>query len=236
MDATFITPPVPESPRPARRLVGDSLRRPGGRRALSVLSIVLALAGAGMFTWPFATDLWSARIQSKLRTQFDNPAYREAYRLHQIKVGQGLTRIVIPKLKLNVLVVEGTTPAALKAGAGHYVNTPLPGEAGNVAIAGHRTTYGRPFNRLDEMKAGDVVYLDTPFARYEYKVTPAFPDAKGTVANPHPVLPTEFQVVAPPSDPTAHWLTLTTCHPKGSARQRLVLRLQMTAQLPPVKA
>jgi sortase A len=237
MDATFITPPVPERPRPARRLVGDSLRRPGGRRALSVLSIVLALAGAAMFAYPFGTDLWSARYQSRLRSQFDDPKYREAYKLRQIKVGQGLTRIVIPKLGLNVLVVEGTTPAALKAGAGHYVGTPLPGEAGNVAIAGHRTTYGRPFNRLDEMKAGDVVYLDTPFARYEYHVSPAFPaGTPGGTVNPHPVLPTEYGVVAAPSDPNAHWLTLTTCHPKGSARQRLVLRLELARQLPPVKA
>ncbi|MDQ1712314.1 MAG: sortase [Frankiaceae bacterium] len=232
MDATFITPPVPESPRPARRLAGDALRRPGGRRALSVLSIVLALAGVGMFAYPFATDLWSARIQSKLRTQFGSTSYKDAYGNRTIKVGQGLTRLEIPTLKLKVLVVEGTTPAALKAGAGHYINSPLPGEAGNVAIAGHRTTYGRPFNRLDEMKTGDVVYLDTPFARYEYKTVASF-DGQ---SNPHPVTPTTFSVVARPNDPAAHWLTLTTCHPKGSARQRLVLRLQLARTLPPVKA
>ena len=228
MEATFTPPPVPESPRPARRLVGDALRRPGGRRALSVLSIVLALAGVGMFAYPFATDLWSARIQSKLRTQFTDPDYANAYRARQIKVGQGLTRLEIPKLNVKVLVVEGTTPAALKAGAGHYQQTPLPGEAGNVAIAGHRTTYGRPFNRLDEMRAGDIVYLDTPFSRFEYKVVPSF-DGK---ANPHAVLPTDYHVVARPKDRNAHWLTLTTCHPKGSARERLVLRLELTATLP----
>jgi sortase A len=232
MDATFITPPVPERPRPARRLAGDALRRPGGRRALSVLSIVLALAGVAMFAWPFGTDLWSARIQSRLRTQFNDPSYKDAYRLHQIKVGQGLTRLEIPKLKLSVLVVEGTTPAALKAGAGHYVNSPLPGEKGNVAIAGHRTTYGRPFNRLDEMREGDIVYLDTPFARYEY-VTVGPWDNK---PNPHPVNPTDFHVVGPPSVKDASWLTLTTCHPKGSAKQRLVLRLRLRNTLPPVKA
>ena len=228
MDATFTPPPVPESPRPARRLVGDALRRPGGRRALSVLSIVLALAGVGMFAYPFATDMWSARIQSKLRTQFTDPAYRDAYRARSIKVGQGLTRLTIPKLDVSVLVVEGTTPAALKAGAGHYIGTPLPGEAGNVAIAGHRTTYGRPFNRMDEMKVDDVVWLDTPFSRYEYKVVASF-DGK---PNPHSVLPTEYGVVAPPTDPAAKWLTLTTCHPKGSAAERLVLRLELARTLP----
>lgn len=232
MDATFTTPPVPDRPRPARRLVGDALRRPGGRRSLSVLSIVLALAGVGMFAYPFATDLWSARIQQRLRNEFTNPSYRDAYREHRIKVGQVLTRLTIPKIGLEVQVVEGTTPAALKAGAGHYVNSPLPGQAGNVGIAGHRTTYGRPFNRLDEMKAGDIVWLDTPFARYEYHVVPTFDGQP----NPHPVLPTDFHVVAQPDDPNAHWLTLTTCHPKGSARQRLILRLTLAKTLPPPKA
>jgi sortase A len=228
MDATFVTPPVPEHPRSARRLAGDALRRPGGRRALSVLSIVLALAGVAMFAWPFGTDLYSAQVQGRLRKQFTDPRYRDAYRNRQIKVGQGLTRLSIPSIKLTVLVVEGTTPAALKAGAGHYVGSPLPGEAGNVAIAGHRTTYGRPFNRLDELHTGDVVYLDTPFARYEYKVVPTFDGQP----NPHPVLPTDYHVVSKPDDPKAHWLTLTTCHPKGSARQRLILRLTLSRKLP----
>lgn len=227
MDATFTPPPI-GAPRSAGRLVGDSLRRPGGRRALSVLSIVLALAGVGMFAYPFATDLWSARIQSRLRHEFTDPKIRDAYRNHAIKEGQGLTRIVIPKIKLDVLVVEGTSPAALKAGAGHYKNSPLPGEAGNVAIAGHRTTYGRPFNRLDEMHEGDIVYLDTPFARYEYKAVASF----DSLPNPHPVKPDDFRVVAKPPNPTDHWLTLTTCHPKGSARQRLILRLVLTNTLP----
>jgi sortase A len=228
MDAAFTTPPVPERPRPARRLAGDALRRPGGRRALSVLSIVLALAGVGMFAYPFGTDIWSARIQHRLRHQFKDPRYAEAYRNRTIKVGQGLTLLSIPDIKLKVLVVEGTTPAALKAGAGHYVGTPRPGEAGNVGIAGHRTTYGRPFNRLDELHPGSVVYLDTPFARYEYKAVASFDG----LPNPHPVLPTDFHVVAQPAGKAAHWLTLTTCHPKGSARQRLVLRLELARKLP----
>lgn len=228
MDATFTPPPVPARPRSTGRLVGDSLRRPGGRRALSVLSIVLALAGVGMFAYPFATDLWQARIQSRLRTQFADPKLRDAYQNHSIKEGQGLTRLVIPKIKLDVLVVEGTSPAALKAGAGHYKNSPLPGEKGNVAIAGHRTTYGRPFNRLGEMHEGDIVYLDTPFARYEYKAVKEFDHQ----VNPHPVSPDDFRVVSPPPSPNDAWLTLTTCHPKGSAKQRLILRLVLSNKLP----
>lgn len=232
MDATFTPPPVPDTPRPARRLVGDALRRPGGRRALSVLSIVLALAGVGMFSWPFATDLWSARIQSRLRTQFEDPSYAQAYKAGTIKVGQGLTRLTMPDLDVSVLVVEGTTPAALKAGAGHYVGTALPGEAGNVAIAGHRTTYGRPFNRIDELRKGDIAWLDTPFQRYEYRVMGTFDGSAGGGANPRAVRPDDFGVVAPPKSPQAKWLTLTTCHPKGSAAQRLILRFELVKTLP----
>ncbi|HVF20370.1 MAG TPA: class E sortase [Mycobacteriales bacterium] len=224
MDPSFVTPPVPESPRPTGRLIGDALRRPGGRRALSVLSLVLALAGVGMFAYPFGTDLYSKRIQNRLRSQFDDVEYAQSYQLRKIKVGQGLTRLRIPKLDVEVLVVEGTTPAALKAGAGHYVGTPLPGEAGNVAIAGHRTTFGRPFNRMDELGQGDKVYLDTPFATFEYSVVPAF----GGHDNPWATSPQDFSVVGKPSSPEAKTLTLTTCHPKGSARERLILRLTLT--------
>jgi sortase A len=227
MDATFTPPPVPGKPRPPHRLVGDAMRRPGGRRALSVLSIVLALAGVGMFAYPFATDLWSAQIQSRLRTEFTSPKFREAYKTGNIKVGEGFTRIVIDKIGVDTLVVEGTTPAALKAGAGHYLKTPKPGEKGNVSIAGHRTTYGRPFNRIDELKPGDVIFLDTPFARFEYKVSASFDGQK----NPHPVAPTDLTVVAPPPQPELAWLTLTTCHPKGSARQRLILRAELVRKL-----
>jgi len=196
-----------------------------------VLSLVLALAGVGMFAYPFGTDLYSNRIQSRLRSEFDDPEFVEAYQLRKIKVGQGLTRLRIPKLDVEVLVVEGTTPSALKAGAGHYVGTPLPGEEGNVAIAGHRTTFGRPFNRMDELVAGDKIYLDTPFSTFEYTLVPGFDGH----ANPWPTSPTDFSVVGPPRTPGQKTLTLTTCHPKGSARERLILRALMSKSTP-VKA
>ena len=61
------------------------------------------------------------------------------------------------RVQVNVVVVEGTSVAALQAGAGHYPETPYPCAQGNVAIAGHRTTYGRPFNRLNDMRPGDRV-------------------------------------------------------------------------------
>lgn len=231
MQPSFVAPPVPDRVRSVGSLLGDTLRRPGGRRSLSVLSIVLFIAGVAMFAYPVGTDVYSRVQQGHLDNQFATPQLQQAYRTRKVPVGDVLTRLLIPQkgIELDVLVVEGTTPAALRAGAGHYPGTPLPGEAGNVAIAGHRTTFGRPFNHLDEMHPGSEVILETPFARYTYVAVAPF----GGHANPWVVAPTDYAVVAPQAG--VHELTLTTCNPKGSARQRLVLRLELrsTEKLPP---
>jgi sortase A len=220
MQPSFVTPPVPARPRSFGALLGDALRRPGGRRGISVLSVVLFLAGLPMFASPVGTDLSSRYRQDRLRSHFGDSETQQAYLERRIKIGDGLTILRIPRLGITRLVVQGTTPAALRAGVGHYVNTPLPGELGNVGIAGHRTTFGRPFNRLDEMQPGDTVSLETPFATYTYKAVPAF----GGHSNPWVVTPNDFSVV---SQGTGHLLTLTTCNPKGSASQRLVMRFSL---------
>ena len=227
--ASFTAPPVAERARPLGALLGDSLRRPGGRRAVSVLSLVLFLAGVVMFSFPVGTDVYSQYRQGNLQERFEDPAVVAAYAERRIPVGDGLTTMRIPKIGVDVLVVEGTTPAALRAGAGHYVETALPGEVGNVSIAGHRTTYGRPLNRLDELVEGDLVELQTPFAVHTYRAVPAFAGH----ANPWVVSPTDYGVVSPDGDRSL--LTLTTCHPKGSARQRLIMRFELvsTEQLIP---
>jgi sortase A len=221
MEPSFVTPAVPAKPRGLASLVGDSLRRPGGRKALSVLSVVLFVAGVAMFAYPVGTDLYSRYKQDQLRSGFGDPKLQQRYSSHTVPVGDVLTRLQIPKVKLDVLVVEGTTPAALRAGAGHYPTTPLPGELGNVGIAGHRTTFGRPFNHLDELGPGDEVILSTPFKRYHYVAVNAFDKHP----NPWVTNPKDFSVVQ--NYPGKYFLTLTTCNPKGSARERLVLRLQL---------
>ncbi|MBC7373106.1 MAG: class E sortase [Frankiales bacterium] len=223
MQPSFTSPPVPSRSRAMGALLGDALRRPGGRRGVSVLSLVLFLAGVVMFSFPVGTDLYSKYRQGDLQERFASPEVTAAYQERRIPVGEGLTTMRIPKIGVDVLVVEGTTPSALRAGAGHYKESPLPGEAGNVAIAGHRTTYGRPLNRLDELTEGDVVELQTPFAVYTYKAVPAFSGH----ANPWVVLPTDFSVINP--DGARKLLTLTTCNPKGSASQRLIMRFELTA-------
>jgi len=225
MQPSFVTPPVSAAPRKLGSLLGDSLRRPGGRRALSVLSVVLFVAGVAMFAYPVGTDLYSRFQQGQLHNAFGDPEQRQRYLSGTIEVGEVLTQLQIPKLKVDVLVVEGTTPAALRAGAGHYPGTPLPGEVGNVAIAGHRTTFGRPFNHIDQLGPGDEVILITPLAEYHYFAVKPF----GNHGNPWITAPEDFGVVK--NVPGQSLLTLTSCHPKGSARERIILRLQLRPEL-----
>ena len=212
----------------------DALKlRPGGRRAMSALAVVLCLGGAGMFAYPLVTDLYATEVlQEALEDRYAEPEYERRYVTRTVKTGDPLTRIVVPSLGVDAVVVEGTSPAALRAGAGHYPNTPLPGEAGNVAIAGHRTTYGKPFNRLDELPAGEEVRLETPLATYTYRVLPAPDDVSSPCANGAcwVTTPTDWGVVA--ATPNAI-LTMTTCHPKGSAAQRLILRAELIKTGPP---
>ena len=121
------------------------------------------------------------------------PRLRQAYLERRIQVGDSLTRIKIPAIDVDVVVVEGTSASALRAGAGHYPSTPLPCEQGNVGIAGHRTTYGRPFNNLDLLAPGDLIVLETPIGICTYKVSEPYrivaPDDMSVVGNVTAVAP-----------------------------------------------
>ena len=121
------------------------------------------------------------------------------------------------------VVVEGVSTEDLKNGPGHIPETADPGELGNLVLSGHRTTYGAPFERFDELSPGDVVVVETRDGWFTYTMTGA-----------EIVAPTAVEVTyAVPGDPTAtpteRLLTLTTCHPKYSAQSRLILRGELTA-------
>ena len=146
--------------------------RPWLNKALSGLSVLLAVVGVGMLAYPFTTNLYQGRLQNRLDGELASEGLREKYEAGRLGEGDALTRLQIPATGVDVVVVEGTTPSALRAGAGHYPATPLPGEEGNVAIAGHRTTYGRPFHNNDKIRPGDEITLDTPTGRHVYRVTP----------------------------------------------------------------
>jgi sortase A len=184
------------------------------RRTLTALALTLALVGAGLIVYPFATDMWAARLQRGLVHELAGNA--KAYAAGEIKTGEALTQLEIPSLGVDVVVVEGATPAALHAGAGHYPETPLPGEPGNVAIAGHRTTYGRPFNDIDKLEPGDKVILTTPVGRHTYEV----------LERPSVVEPTDWSPIVDFPE-KGSFLTLTSCHPEGSASYRIVVHAQL---------
>ncbi len=115
----------------------------------------------------------------------------------------------IDRLKDGWTVVEGVSIRDLKNGAGHMPRTPLPGQPGNAVISGHRTTYGAPFHELDTLNPGDIIEVETALGTHTYAV-------RETII----VRPTELWVTEPRD---GAWLTLTTCHPKYSARQRLIV-------------
>ena len=137
--------------------------------------------------------------------------------------GDPVAIIDIPALGVTKYVVAGVAAADLKKGPGHYPTTPQPGHLGNVAIAGHRTTYGEPFRRLDDLEVGDdIVVTDVRGREFVYEVTDAF------VVNPD-----DSWVVAT-TDSTRALLTLTTCHPEFSAKQRLIVTAELDTSRSPV--
>jgi sortase A len=141
-----------------------------------------------------------------------------------VREGDPLARIEIPRIGVDDITVAGVKVDDLRKGPGHFPDTPLPGQLGNSAIAGHRTTFGAPFNRVDELSPGDEIIVTTVQGRFVYTVT-------GTSI----VAPTALEVLDPTPDAT---LTLVSCHPKYSARQRIIVKavLDPTASAEPQPA
>lgn len=123
--------------------------------------------------------------------------------------GEALGRIEIPSIGVDWTVVEGVSRSDLRRGAGHMPDTALPGQPGNAVISGHRTTYGAPFHDLGEASKGDLITITTASGSHVYQIV-----------RKEVVLPNETWVTG---QWEGSWLTLTTCHPKFSSRERLVV-------------
>lgn len=140
-------------------------------------------------------------------------------------LGDALARLHVPALADYDpwVVVEGTSVDALRNGPGHIPGTALPGQLGNVVLSGHRTTYGAPFERFGELTAGDEVVLETRDGWFTYTV-------QGSSIVPPTAVEVTYAVPGDPvAAPTKRLLTLTTCHPKYSARSRLIVTAELTA-------
>jgi sortase A len=130
--------------------------------------------------------------------------------------GHALGRISLPALGESTVVVQGTDGTSLRKGPGHYPGTPLPGQQGTVAIAGHRTTYLAPFRKINQLHAGDQIVLEMPYGRFVYSVQ------ETRIVKPNAVWVTKS--VGYPR------LVLTACHPLYSAAKRIVVFAKLTEE------
>lgn len=150
---------------------------------------------------PDVADLAASRAATARRAERLADLYEK-----RLEEGKPFGRIKIPSIDADYVVVEGTEEADLERGPGHYPDTALPGQRRTVAIAGHRTTYGAPFNQIDKIEIGDTIVLEMPYGTFTYDVTATRivdPDQVGIVR-----------------DVGHDRLVLTSCHPLYSAAQR----------------
>ncbi len=214
------------------------------RRGVRELGLALITIGVIILLFVvyqlFGTSVAEARSQAKLAKEFnaavastkstppasDNPTLgsgigsNESQEEPSVPPGGAIDHLIIPRIGLNKFVVEGVQTDDLMKGPGHYPETVLPGQAGNAAIAGHRTTYGAPFFDLNELSAGDPIYItDLAGRTFTYKVSQP----------PQVVSPDDVSVL----DPTPYAeLTLTTCNPRFEATSRLIVVARLSSGTP----
>jgi sortase A len=186
-----------------------------------IVSGILLIIDAGVtLAWQEPISAFTAeRNQSALQQQLEKPAVRERVISRDPVVGDAIGRIELPTIDARYWVVEGTDPTDLRKGPGHYDDTPLPGERGTVAIAGHRTTYGAPFRNIDKLRKGDPIILEMPYGTFTYRVE------KTRI-----VEPTALEVKR---KVTYNRLILSACHPLYSADQRIVTFARFVSKGPP---
>jgi len=149
------------------------------------------------------------RAIGRLARDPDRLAFLARSLRRRIGDGDAIGRIEAPAIDLDGVIVEGTGESDLRKGPGHYPRTAWPGMRGTVGVAGHRTTYGAPFNDIDELSKGDRITVVMPYGRFTYRVEES-----------RIVPPTAVEVVR---DVAYDRLVLSACHPKYSAEQRIVV-------------
>jgi sortase A len=198
---------------------------------LVTLGVLVLLFAAWQLWW---TDVVSNRAQNQIVTALEEEFAREGVTATPEPVpANGIPAALgddgafavlrVPRFGADYArpVIEGTGRDVLALGIGHYVGTAGPGQVGNFALAGHRTTYGRPLHDIDRLADGDLVVVETAATVHVYEV-----------ASREIVLPSDIEVIAPvPSDaaaaPTEAMLTLTSCHPKFAATERFIVHARL---------
>jgi sortase A len=205
---------------------------------------VLILLFVGYQLW--GTGIYEARAQSDLESKFQRELAKTQPSTTPSSTtpssttapavvgppaqGDPVGVITIGKIGVDKVVVEGTSVPDLRKGPGHYEGSPLPGQVGNAAIAGHRTTYGAPFGDLDQLAKNDKISVRTLTGTWNYQLT----------EDPFTVNPDQTEVLDPTTDPATGeplpTLTLTTCHPRYSASERLVVKAKLSDAQAPLPA
>ena len=213
------------------------------RRILPTLGKLLISLGVGVLlflVWTlWGTSLYTEREQARLGQRLDQAIaqadasekpggnYRGPPPGYSPGPGEPVFRMLIPKISLAAVVVEGVGTEELKKGPGHYpdcrrgfdrpfctdFDAAWPGEEERVILSGHRTTYGAEFHRVDELDKGDEIRIEAPWGRFDYFVT-----------RREIVSPSALSIVVPSGSAE---LVLTTCHPKFSAAQRLIVYAEL---------
>ncbi|GGU94775.1 class E sortase [Actinomadura cremea] len=191
---------------------------------LLILFLTYELWGTGQYTQD-----QQDRLATQLLDRWKAPG---EVTTEQVEIGSGIAMIRVPDFgdDYGFVVVEGVERDDLRKGPGHYPGSAMPGEVGNFVLSGHRTTYSAPFNDLGELERGDEILVDTREKQYVYKVTGR------DIVEPSAVEVTAPVPYHPGKKPTERLITLTTCHPKYSDAERMIVFGELTAAKPRVSS
>lgn len=194
------------------------------------LGVALGLFVAWQLFWTdVVADSEQAGVVATLQVAFDDGSGGSGQvQPAPVEFGEAFAIVRIPRFGADYArpLYEGTDRATLMKGIGHYPTTVLPGKVGNFSMAGHRTTYGKPFSQIAELREGDAVIVETAESWFVYRV-----------ASWKIVLPTQVEVVLPVPgepgvEPTEAMFTMTSCHPQFSSRQRYIAHGVLEAAYP----
>ena len=206
------------------------------RRLARIVGTLMIVAGLGALAWAFTVWKWQDPVTAVLNRQdqrelsqsldrrfeafgavarpaspsiFRESLARDATRWRkELARGDAVGRLRVPRLDLNAVIVNGTDTKTLKRGPGRYLGSSIPGEGELVYVAGHRTTYGAPFSQINELRKGDRVYVDLPYATIGYRIT-----------GYRIVAATQLSVL---KSKGYEQLALQACHPRFFATQRYI--------------
>ena len=210
-----------------------------GRLLVAAGVVLLLFVGYQLWGTGLQTRAAQDRLEGTFAAQLEEvdasgsaPAAAAAT-LAALQTGDPVARLQIPKIGVDYIVLEGVDLGTLESGPGHFPETPLPGQPGNSAIAGHRATYDAPFNLLNEMVPGDEVLVTTVQGEFRYEVLAS----RGAAGDP-PDAVYGYRIVNPDAleildDKGDNRITLMGCHPRYGSSQRIVVEARLVSDTAP---